>query len=66
MIRVNKGQIEVNGTEAVVVAETMCYMKNFVERVLIPRWGSKAAARKEMNRILEEVFSKVEGDGGRE
>lgn len=61
MIKVNKGQIEINGTEAVVVAETMCYMKNFIERLLIPKWGSKAAAQKEMNRILEEVFSKVDG-----
>lgn len=60
MIKVNKGQIEVNGTEAVVVAETMCYMKKFIERVLIPKWGSKEAAREEMNRIIEEVFSRVE------
>lgn len=65
MIKVNKGQVEVEGTEAVVVAETMCYMKSFVKRVLIPKWGSKEAAQKEMNRIMEEVFSKVDGDGGR-
>lgn len=64
MIKVNKGKIEVNGAEAVVVAETMCYMKNFIERVLIPKWGSKEAAKKEMNRIMEEVFNKVDGDGG--
>lgn len=66
MIKVNKGQVEVKGAEAVVVAETMCYMKNFIERVLIPKWGSKEAAQKEMNKIMEEVFSKVDGDGGRE
>lgn len=65
MIKVNKGRVEVKGIEAVVVAETMCYMKSFVERVLIPKWGSKEAAQKEMNRIMEEVFSKVDGDGGR-
>lgn len=66
MIKVNKGQVEVEGTEAVVVVETMCYMKSFVERVLIPKWGSKEEAQKEMNRIMEEVFNKVDGDGGRE
>jgi hypothetical protein len=60
MIKVNKGQVEIVGTEAVVVAETMCYMKSFVERVLIPKWGSKESAQKEMNRIMEEVFSKVD------
>lgn len=65
MIKVNKGQVEVKGAEAVVVAETMCYMESFIERVLIPKWGSKEAAQKEMNRIMEEVFSKVDGDGGR-
>lgn len=60
MIKVNKGMVEINGTEAVVVAETMCYMKSFIERVLIPKWGSKDAAQIEMRRIIEEVFSKVE------
>ena len=60
MIKVNKGQVEVEGTEAVVVAETMCYMKSFVERVLIPKWGSKEVAREEMNRIVDEVFKKVD------
>lgn len=60
MIKVNKGQVEVEGTEAVVVVETMCYMKSFVERVLIPKWGSKEVVREEMNRIVDEVFKKVD------
>lgn len=61
MIKVDKGQIEVDGSEAVVVAETMCFMKSFIEALLIPKFGSKEAARKEMNRIVDEVFKKVDG-----
>lgn len=60
MIIVNKGKVEIEGTEAQVVAEIMCLTKSFVERVLIPKWGSKENARAELNRVMDEVFSKVE------
>lgn len=60
MIKVNKGKIEIEGTEAQVVAETMCLTKSFAEKVLIPKWGSKDNARKELNRMMDEVFLKVE------
>lgn len=60
MIKVNKGKVEIEGTEARVVDEIMCLTKSFVERVLIPRWGSKENARTELNKMMDEVFSKVE------
>lgn len=60
MIKVNRGKVEIEGTEAQVEAETMCLTKSFVENVLIPKWGSKENARAELNRMMDEVFSKVE------
>lgn len=60
MIEASKGSVHFDGTEAVLVAETMCLLKSFVEHVLIPKWGSKENARNELNRMVDEVFSKVE------
>lgn len=60
MIKANKGKIDFDGTEAVLVAETMCLLKSFTEHVLIPKWGSKERAKEEMGKMINEVFDKVE------
>lgn len=61
MIEVSKGSVHFDGTEAVLVAETMCLLKSFAEHVLIPKWGSKERAKEEMGKMINEVFDKVEG-----
>jgi len=59
MIKVNEGHVEFKGTEAVVVAETMCFIRSFTKEVLIPKWGSKENAKCQLNKILEKVFEKI-------
>lgn len=60
MIAVNKSRVEIEGTEAVVVAETMCLINTFIKEVLIPKWGSKENARNELNKMLDKVFEDME------
>lgn len=60
MIKANKGKVNIEGEETVVIAETMCIIKNLVSGVLIPGWGSKEKARDEFDKMIDKVFEMIE------
>lgn len=60
MIKVNKGSVDINGESGIVVAEIMCLIKSFTEKVLIPKWGSKENARAEFDKMVDRVFEAIE------
>lgn len=60
MIKANKSRLDIKGEEAVVIAETMCIIKNLISGVLIPEWGSKEKARDGFNKMVDKVFEMME------
>lgn len=56
MIEVNKGKVSIEGEEAIVEAETMYFLWNYVKGYLIPKWGSKENAREALSKMINKVL----------
>lgn len=56
MIKCNKGKLEVNGTEATIVAEFMTIATSFRQNVLLSKFEDEDVADSELRRMIEEVI----------
>lgn len=66
MIKCDKGKLEMDGTEATIVAEFMTIAASFRESVLMSKFNDEDVADCELRRMVEEVIrycrdEKVEG-----
>ena len=66
MIKCNKGKLEMDGAEAIIVAEFMTIAASFRESVLMSKFDDGDVADCELRRMIEEVIrycreEKVEG-----
>lgn len=59
MIKVNKGKVNINGEEAIVVAEMMVLLKNFITGVLFLDGSPKENAREKLNKMIDAVFEEI-------